>query len=67
MLTTTRGTINVSGPGGVWSGPSRTGNVHCGQMNHYSKSLLEEMGTMCSREKKRGWGGTIQTIINEWV
>ncbi len=33
MLTVSRSAVDFSGVGGIWDGPSHSGNVYCGQMN----------------------------------
>src|SRR4029434_8851544 len=59
MLTVSRSAVDFSGLGGIWDGPSHSGNVYCGQTNQYFRSFLEEMDTVCSGPKKKR---TIQTV-----
>ncbi len=38
--------------GGIWDGPSHSGNVYCGQMNQYFRYFLEEW-TPCAPDQRR--------------
>ncbi len=42
MLTVSRSAVDFSGLGGIWDGPSHSGNVYCGQMNQYFRYFWEE-------------------------
>ncbi len=42
----------LSGLGGIWDGPSHSGNVYCGQMNQYSGIFWEEW-TPCAPDQRR--------------
>ncbi len=61
MLTVSRSAVDFSGLGGIWDGPSHSGNVYCGQMNQYFRYFWEEW-TPCApdQEKKR----IIQTVTS---
>ena len=61
MLTVSRSAVDFSGLGGIWDGPSHSGNVYCGQTNQYFRSFLEEMDAVCSGPKKKR---TIQTVTS---
>ncbi len=50
MLTVSRSAVDFSGLGGIWDGPSHSGNVYCGQMNQYFRYFL---GGMDSGPKKK--------------
>ncbi len=49
MLTVSRSAVDFSGLGGIWDGPSHSGNVYCGQMNQYFRYFL---GGMDPKEEK---------------
>ncbi len=53
MLTVSRSAIDFSGLGGIWDGPSHSGNVYCGQMNQYFRYFLGGMDAVCSRPQKK--------------
>ncbi len=38
--------------GGIWDGPSHSGNVYCGQMNQYFRYFWEEW-TPCAPDQRR--------------
>ncbi|KAG7455525.1 hypothetical protein MATL_G00257750 [Megalops atlanticus] len=61
MLTMSKSSFDFSGLGGIWDGPSHSGNVFCGQMNQYFRSFLKEMDAVCSGPKKKR---TIQTVTS---
>ena len=61
MLTVSRSLVDFSWFGGIWDGPSHSGNVYGGQTNQYFRSFLEEMDTVCSGPKKKR---TIQTVTS---
>ncbi len=48
MLTVSRSAVDFSGLGGIWDGPSHSGNVYCGQMNQYFRYFLGGMDAVCS-------------------
>ncbi len=48
-----RSAVNFSGLGGIWDGPSHSGNVYCGQMNQYFRYFLGGMDAVCSGPKKK--------------
>ncbi len=50
MLTASRSAVDFSGLGGIWDGPSHSGNVYCGQMNQY---FLGGMDAVCSGPKTK--------------
>lgn len=50
MLTVSRRALDFSGFGGIWHGPSHSGNVYCGQTNQYFRSCLEGMETVCQEQ-----------------
>ncbi len=52
MLTVSRSAVDFSGLGGIWEGPSHSGNVYCGQMNQYFRYFLGGMDAVCSRTKE---------------
>ncbi len=52
MLTVCRSAVDFSGLGGIWDGPSHSGNVYCGQMNQYFRYFLGGMDAVCSGPKK---------------
>ena len=56
-----RSAVDFSGLGGIWDGPSHSGNVYCGQTNQYFRSFLEEMDAVCFGPKKKR---TIQTVTS---
>ncbi len=47
MLTVSRSAVDLSGLGGIWDGPSHSGNVYCGQMNQYFRYFLGGMDAVC--------------------
>ncbi len=59
MLTVSRSAVDFSGLGGIWDGPSHSGNVYCGQMNQYFRYFLGGMDAVCSGPKKKR---IIQTV-----
>ncbi len=61
MLTVSRSAVNFSGLGGIWDGPSHSGNVYCGQMNQYFRYFLGGMDAVCSGPKKKR---IIQTVTS---
>ncbi len=61
MLTVSRSAVDFSGLGGIWDGPSHSGNVYCGQMNQYFRYLLGGMDAVCSGPKKKM---IIQTVTS---
>ncbi len=61
MLTVSRSAVDFSGLGGIWDGPSHSGNVYCGQMNQYFRYFLGGMDAVCSRPKKKR---IIQTVTS---
>ncbi len=61
MLTVSRSAVDFSGLGGIWDGPSHSGNVYCGQMNQYFRYFLGGMYAVCSRPKKKR---IIQTVTS---
>ncbi len=61
MLTVSRSAIDFSGLGGIWDGPSHSGNVYCGQMNQYFRYFLGGMDAVCSGPKKKR---IIQTVTS---
>ncbi len=52
MLTVSRSAVDFSGLGGIWDGPSHSGNVYCGQMNQYFRYFWEEW-TPCTPDQRR--------------
>ncbi len=52
MLTVSRSAVDFSGLGGIWDGPSHSGNVYCGQMNQYFRYFWEEW-TPCAPDQRR--------------
>ncbi len=44
---------HFSGLGGIWNGPSHSGNVYCGQMNQYFRYFLGGMDAVCSGPKNK--------------
>ncbi len=44
--------VDFSGLGGIWDGPSHSGNVYCGQMNQYFRYFWEEW-TPCAPDQRR--------------
>ncbi len=52
MLTVSRSAVDFSGLGGIWDGPSHSGNVYCGQMNQYFRYFLGGMDAVCSGAKE---------------
>ncbi len=61
MLTVSRSTVDFSWLGGIWDGPSHSGNVYCGQMNQYFRYFLGGMDAVCSGPKKKR---IIQTVTS---
>ncbi len=61
MLTVSRSAFDFSGLGGIWDGPSHSGNVYCGQMNQYFRYFLGGKDTVCSGPKKKR---IIQTVTS---
>ncbi len=61
MLTVSRSAVDFSGLGGIWDGPSHSGNVYCGQMNQYFRHFLGGMDAVCSGPKKKR---IIQTVTS---
>ncbi len=61
MLIVSRSAVDFSGLGGIWDGPSHSGNVYCGQMNQYFRYFLGGMGAVCSGPKKKR---IIQTVTS---
>ncbi len=53
MLTVSRSAVDFSGLGGIWDGPSHSGNVYCGQMNQYFRYFLGGMDAMCSGPRRK--------------
>ncbi len=53
MLTVSRSAVDFSGLGGIWDGPSHSGNVYCGQMNQYFRYFLGGMDTCAPEPKKK--------------
>ncbi len=64
MLTVSRSAVDFSGLGGIWDGPSHSGNVYCGQMNQYFRYFLGGMDAVCSGPKKKR---IIQTVYQQQV
>ncbi len=54
MLTVSRSAVDFSGLGGIWDGPSHSGNVYCGQMNQYFRYFLGGMDAVCSGPRRKG-------------
>ncbi len=54
MLTVSRSAVDFSGLGGIWDGPSHSGNVYCGQMNQYFRYFLGGMDAVCSDQRRKG-------------
>ncbi len=52
MLTVSRSAVDFSGLGGIWDGPSHSGNVYCGQMNQYFRYFLGGR-TPCAPDQRR--------------
>ncbi len=52
MLTVSRSAVDFSGLGGIWDGPSHSGNVYCGQMNQYFRYFLGGMDACVLRTKE---------------
>ncbi len=52
MLTVSRSTVDFSGLGGFWDGPSHSGNVCCGQMNQYFRYFFGRNGRRVLRTKE---------------
>ncbi len=52
MLTVSRSAVDFSGLGGIWDGPSHSGNVYCGQMNQYFRYFWEQW-TPCAPDQRR--------------
>ncbi len=52
MLTVSRSAVDFSGLGGIWDGPSHSGNVYCGQMNQYFRYFLGGNGRRVLRTKE---------------
>ncbi len=44
--------VDFSGLGGIWDGPSHSGNVYCGQMNQYFRYFFERNGRRVLRTKE---------------
>ncbi len=61
MLTVSRSAVDFSGLGGIWDGPSHSGNVYCGQMNQYFRYFLGGMDAVGSGPKKKR---IIQTVTS---
>ncbi len=61
MLTVSRSAVDFSGLGGIWDGPSHSGNVYCGQMNQYFRYFLGGMDAVCSGPNKKR---IIQTVTS---
>ncbi len=61
MLTVSRSAVDFSGLGGIWDGPSHSGNMYCGQMNQYFRYFLGGMDAVCSGPKKKR---IIQTVTS---
>ncbi len=61
MLTVSRSAVDFSGLGGIWDGPSHSGNVYYGQMNQYFRYFLGGMDAVCSGTKKKR---IIQTVTS---
>ncbi len=61
MLTVSRSAVDSSGLGGIWDGPSHSGNVYCGQMNQYFRYFWGGMDAVCSGPKKKR---IIQTVTS---
>ncbi len=53
-LTVSRSAVDFSGLGGIWDGPSHSGNVYCGQMNQYFRYFLGGMDAVCSGPRRKG-------------
>ncbi len=64
MLTVSRSAVDFSGLGGIWDGPSHSGNVYCGQVNQYFRYFLGGMDAVCSGPKKKR---IIQTVYQQQV
>ncbi len=52
MLTVSRSAVDFSGLGGIWDGPSHSGNVYCGQMNQYFRYFFGRNGRRVLRTKE---------------
>ncbi len=52
MLTVSRSAVDFSGLGGIWDGPSHSGNVYCGQMNQYFRYFFGRNGHRVLRTKE---------------
>ncbi len=52
MLTVSRSAADFSGLGGIWDGPSHSGNVYCGQMNQYFRYFFGRNGRRVLRTKE---------------
>ncbi len=61
MLTVSRSPVDFSELGGIWDGPSHSGNMYCGQMNWYFRYFLGGMDAVCSGPKKKR---IIQTVTS---
>ncbi len=61
MLTVSRSAVDFSGLGGIWDGPSHSGNVYCGQMKSVFQVFLGGMDAVCSGPKKKR---IIQTVTS---
>ncbi len=54
MLTVSRSAVDFSGLGGIWDGPSHSGNVYCGQMNQYFRYFWEEWMPCAPDQRRKG-------------
>ncbi len=61
MLTVSRSAIDFSGLGGIWDGPSHSGNEYCGQMNQYFRYFFGRNGRRVLRTKEEK---VIQTVTS---
>ncbi len=66
MLTVSRSVIDFSGLGGIWDGPSHSGNVYCDQMNQYFRYFLGGMDAVCSGPKKKRIIQTVTSNHTSW-
>ncbi len=54
MLTVSGSAVDFSGLGGIWDGPSHSGNVYCGPSQYtYFRYFLGGMDAVCSGPKKK--------------
>ncbi len=62
MLTVSRSAVDFSGLGGIWDGPSHSGNVYYGQMNQYFRYFL---GGMDAPVRRRRTVAHLKTCLQE--